>query len=183
MRTEGYQVGDLTSVVDRAISMSHIRHTCPTALGNTHGTPVPKRRSQVSFTFDDIDILTGGGNGGVVSPITSRSLPSSPLKERRRLKITKSLSPTLKLASKDNINTSTQTLVEKDRASNQLEMDADEKTRLSSRDFRLALSGFVPMTLRGLALHSVGSVDFSHVGGMHDTKKILCETILWPSMV
>ena len=195
MRTEGYQVGDLVSIVDRAIGTAHIRKVCPNALRDTIGSPAPKRRSRVSFTFDDAEILASGsgssvgrgGGGGVNSPLTSRSLPSSPLKERRRLKITKSLSPTLvqrSLASttQENIDISTLTLVNRTH-SQLLEVDSDGKMRLNLRDFNMALQGYIPVTLRGLSLHSRGTVDFSGVGGMKDTKKILRETILWPSLV
>lgn len=54
---------------------------------------------------------------------------------------------------------------------------------LSERDFLEALEGFVPVSLRGLPLHSAGSVDFSHIGGLENVKEILTETLSWPSKV
>ena len=55
--------------------------------------------------------------------------------------------------------------------------------QLRVRDFDAALKGFVSTTLRGLSLTLNGVIDFSHVGGMTETKKMLKETILWPSRV
>lgn len=54
---------------------------------------------------------------------------------------------------------------------------------LSERDFFAALEGFVPVSLRGLPLHSAGSVDFSHIGGLKSVKETLTETLSWPSKV
>ena len=181
VRTEGYQVGDLTGVIDRAISCAHVRHTCPDLPPHTTSwTPVRKQRSQVSFTLDE--------TGGSVSPLMTRSLPSSPLKEHRRVKYTKSFSPTLKqrylssLTSNELVNNpSTLTLV--DQTHTQLQTDDDGRLQLTQHDVHVALSDFVPLTLRRLSLHSSGTVDFSQVGGMKETKKVLRETILWPSRV
>lgn len=54
---------------------------------------------------------------------------------------------------------------------------------LSERDFFAALEGFIPVSLRGLPLHSAGSVDFSHIGGLKNIKETLTETLSWPSKV
>ena len=54
---------------------------------------------------------------------------------------------------------------------------------LSLKDFLAALEGFTPISLRGLPLHSAGSVDFSHIGGLDSVKDALRETLLWPSKV
>ena len=54
---------------------------------------------------------------------------------------------------------------------------------LSERDFFAALEGFVPVSLRGLPLHSAGSIDFSHIGGLKNIKETLTETLSWPSKV
>ena len=54
---------------------------------------------------------------------------------------------------------------------------------LSEKDFFAALEGFVPVSLRGLPLHSAGSVDFSHIGGLRNVKETLTETLSWPSKV
>ena len=180
--TEGCQVGDLTSLVDRAISSSHIRHTCPDAFRGQIGSPVKKRGSRISFTLDELEAIQEVGGAGFGSPLITRSLPASPLKERRKLKNAKSLSFTEgSLPSMDNINLSTLTLTE--RVESQFATNGKGKLRLSDRDFEAALAGFVPLALQGLSLHSAGTVDFSHVGGMTETKKMLQETIQWPSMV
>ena len=50
-------------------------------------------------------------------------------------------------------------------------------------DFLRGLKGFVPTSLRGLPLHSAGSIDFSSVGGLEQAKQTLRETLLWPSKV
>jgi peroxin-1 len=44
-----------------------------------------------------------------------------------------------------------------------------------------AFEGYVPVALRGMSLNKSNSVDFTHVGGMKEAKKILTEFILWPS--
>ena len=177
MKTEGFQVGDLANVVDRAIDCARIRYSCPEALLDEISTPVKKH---VSFSFD------GGASATDLdaTPLTTRSLPSSPPKEHRQIAITKSFSPTLiqrRLPSLNHINLSTLTLV--DRTHSRPEFDEEGKMKITARDFRVALRDFVPLTLRGLSLHSAGMVDFSHVGGMEETKKVLRETILWPSKV
>ena len=46
-----------------------------------------------------------------------------------------------------------------------------------------AFEGYVPVALRGMSLNKSNSVDFTHVGGMKEAKKILTEFILWPSKV
>lgn len=174
VKTEGFQVGDLVKVVDRAISCVQIRHTCPEALSTAVSSPVTKRHSQI---FDDV------GSGSGASPLMTRSLPSSPLRKHHQLKNAKSLSPPLnqKRRSVHRINLSTLTLVE--RTQSYPEFDEDGRMKLTERDFCVALNGFVPLTLHGLSLHSTGSIDFSRVGGMKGIKKVLRETILWPSKV
>ena len=177
MKTEGFQVGDLANIVDRAIDCARIRYSCPEALLDEISTPVKK---QVSFSFDGAAPATAPD----ASPLTSRSLPASPLKEHRQLAITKSFSPTLiqrRLPSRNHVNLSTLTLV--DRTQSRPEFNEEGKMRITAHDFHVALRGFVPLTLRGLSLHSTGMVDFSRVGGMEETKKVLRETILWPSKV
>ena len=169
--------------MDRAISFSHIRHTCPDALHARQSSSVAvKPTSRVSFTLDDLETVQGGrGSGGFNSPLITRSLPSSPLKERKRLKMTKSLSPMgVRLGSMENASISTATLTE--RVDSRQE-DEGGRVRVAVRDFREALAGFVPLALQRLSLHSTGAIDFSSVGGMNETKRFLRETILWPSMV
>ena len=50
-------------------------------------------------------------------------------------------------------------------------------------DFRRAVKGFVPLSLRGLSLHSSGSVGFENVGGLAEVKLTLRETLQWPHKV
>ena len=178
MKTEGCHVGDLANIVDCAIDCARIRHSCPDALQDDISTPVKK---QVSFSFDGAAASSVAAD---TSPLMTRSLPASPLKEHRQLFITKSFSPTLtqrRPLSLNHVNLSTLTLVE--RTQSRLEIDEEGKMRITARDFHVALKGFVPLSLRGLSLHSAGTVDFSHVGGMEETKKVLRETIEWPSKV
>jgi len=47
-------------------------------------------------------------------------------------------------------------------------------------DFETALNGFVPLSLKGLPLHTSSSVGFSQVGGMESVKQKLRETLQWP---
>ena len=179
-------MGDLNSLVDRAVSCSHIRHMCPHSVRFRLASPLKKRgSSRVSFTLDELDAAQeglGGVRSGFSSPLITRSLPSSPLKERKRLKhTTKSLTFTEahhRPPSTENVNLSTQTLT-----GPVVESRLERKLRLSDRDFEDGLVGFVPLALKSLSLHSAGTVDFSQVGGMAETKKILRETIQWPSKV
>ena len=48
---------------------------------------------------------------------------------------------------------------------------------LTVHDFVTALDGFVPVSLRGLPLHTAGTVNFSHVGGLETTKQVLRGTL------
>ena len=51
------------------------------------------------------------------------------------------------------------------------------------KDFLNALDSYVPASLRGLALHKSGSINFKSVGGLAEAKTTLQETLLWPSKV
>ena len=159
---EGFQAGDLANIVDRAINRAQSALSCPDILNDSDLLLTPTRKPHISSSSDNI------------SPLLSRSWPSSPLKKHKLLKYTVSSSPpisrqkqTFQLAA-----VSTTTLVQ-----------AEAGLRLTVSDFNMALKGFVPMTLRGLAMPSAASIDFSDVGGMQKTKKTLRETILWPSKV
>ena len=54
---------------------------------------------------------------------------------------------------------------------------------LTLDDFKKGIKGFVPLSLRGLSLHSSGSVTFEHVGGLAEVKQMLKETLQWPHKV
>ena len=159
---EGFQAGDLANIVDRAINSAQLTLNCPDNMNDSDLLLTPTRKSRISCSSDSI------------GPLLSRSWPSSPLRKHRLLKHTVSSSPpksrqkqTSQLAA-----VSTTTLVQ-----------AEAGLRLTVSDFNVALKGFVPMTLRGLAMSATATIDFSDVGGMQKTKNTLRETILWPSKV
>ncbi|KAH6578404.1 hypothetical protein BASA60_003642 [Batrachochytrium salamandrivorans] len=52
---------------------------------------------------------------------------------------------------------------------------------LSSCDFDSALEGFQPSSMQGIKLQS-SEVSWNMIGGMHDTKRILLETLQWPTL-
>lgn len=104
------------------------------------------------------------------SPLTV--LPSSPSKHPRK-KISIALS-----------SASTSTLVPEQQTLDSPMIGTEVCTsKLSLEDFLEALRGLMPVSLRGLSLHSAGSVDFSDVGGLKVAKETLKETLLWPSKV
>lgn len=55
----------------------------------------------------------------------------------------------------------------------------DDKVMVQA-DFENALDGFVPASLRGVKLQK-SSVSWSEIGGLKDTKRILLETLEWPT--
>lgn len=159
---EGFQAGDIANIVDRAISSAQLTLCCPDHINDPDQLQTPTRKARVSSSSDNI------------SPLLSRSWPSSPLKKHKRLKYTVSCSPpkSRQKPISQLAAVSTATLV-----------PAEGDLRLTLSDFYSALKGFVPTTLRGLAMPAAGFIDFSDVGGMQHTKKVLRETILWPSKV
>ena len=52
--------------------------------------------------------------------------------------------------------------------------------QLSNDDFRKALDGFTPASLRNVTLQT-SSTTFDSIGGLHDTRKILLETLQYPT--
>lgn len=54
---------------------------------------------------------------------------------------------------------------------------------LSLDDFNKALDGFSPASLRGIQLHKPSQQTWLDVGGLHDVRKSLEETLLWPTKV
>ncbi|KAL1923883.1 uncharacterized protein VTP21DRAFT_6918 [Calcarisporiella thermophila] len=56
----------------------------------------------------------------------------------------------------------------------------DSKLLLKQEDFNRARDGFVPSSLRGVKLQS-SSVSWTDIGGLRETKRVLLETLEWPT--
>lgn len=52
---------------------------------------------------------------------------------------------------------------------------------LTSQDFKAAQENFVPLSLRSVSLSSSGSVSWSSVGGLQETRRVLRETLEFPT--
>ncbi|CAO1630448.1 unnamed protein product [Parajaminaea phylloscopi] len=52
---------------------------------------------------------------------------------------------------------------------------------LGSQDFKAAQENFTPLSLRSLSLSSSGSVSWSSIGGLQETRRVLRETLEFPS--
>ncbi|KAL9102098.1 MAG: hypothetical protein Q9163_002721 [Psora crenata] len=63
-----------------------------------------------------------------------------------------------------------------------VEASADSPTRITlvTQDFQNALRGFTPASLRNVTLQS-SKVTFDSIGGLHETRKILVETLQYPT--
>ncbi|KAK9728067.1 Peroxisome biosynthesis protein pex1 [Basidiobolus ranarum] len=57
---------------------------------------------------------------------------------------------------------------------------ADQEIRITQGDFEQARKDYVPVSLRGVKLES-SNVEWSDIGGLKETKKILLETLEWPT--
>ena len=57
---------------------------------------------------------------------------------------------------------------------------ADTSLVLGKEDFRRALKGFTPASLRNVTLQS-SKTSFDSIGGLHETRKILLETLQYPT--
>ncbi|KAL8647106.1 MAG: hypothetical protein Q9226_006570, partial [Calogaya cf. arnoldii] len=53
--------------------------------------------------------------------------------------------------------------------------------KILNTDFQNALKGFTPASLRSITLHS-SSTTFSSIGGLHTTRRILLETLQYPTL-
>lgn len=58
--------------------------------------------------------------------------------------------------------------------------DSSNTVTLTSTDFAAALKGFTPASLRNVNLQS-STTTFSSIGGLHETRKILLETLQYPT--
>ena len=56
----------------------------------------------------------------------------------------------------------------------------ETRIRLEKEDFQQALEGFTPASLRNVTLQS-SKIKFDSIGGLHETRKILLETLKYPT--
>lgn len=56
----------------------------------------------------------------------------------------------------------------------------ETRTRLMKQDFKQALEGFTPASLRNVTLQA-STTTFDSIGGLHETRKILLETLQYPT--
>lgn len=52
---------------------------------------------------------------------------------------------------------------------------------LGTEEFKDAIEGFTPASIRNVPLHTAGELGWEDVGGLNDIKKVLIETLQWPS--
>ena len=209
LKTEGYQSGDLVTVMDRAVSHSELRILIPDTFDPVE-EPSFCREMSIDSSASDLD---GSLEVSSIPPLSFPSLDSvleasTPQAHQERgdsgiggsgqsnvfhIHRGKKIS-TVSLASASSfttINTPSTPRSATRRfpvSTPQLRNPIYKAGSLSERfltleDFEIALRDFVPMSLRGLLLHTSGSVDFSHVGGMASVKKTLTETLQWPIKV
>ena len=60
--------------------------------------------------------------------------------------------------------------------------DSDELV-LCEADFNVAVTGFVPASLKNITLHKPGDVSWQQIGGLKHVKQTLIETLQWPAKV
>lgn len=191
-RTEGYQPGDLETLVERAISHAELRTLNPmkslSLISLDGDLPLESPRLQKRFHDNSVSsspekeaVLVGG-----IDIPHRKSSDSSVFTQGP----SPSLETTPSAATPSNLEQggvsyrredSQQTLTSVSPCFRTVRSLSD--MTLSLTDFLTALDGFTPISLRGLPLHSAGSVDFSHVGGLDSVKDALRETLLWPSKV
>ena len=179
LMTEGFQAGDLVSLVGRAINHSQLKEVCPQVRATE--SPIRRRRHDTLYkastgSDDDMEVsLTLEPTLGLHKPRKPKGLSLSVDKSSPRLG-KKDSTATLMSASFGTLRPQLSandfgTLKPRD------SLDAD----LTLDDFKKAIKGFVPLSLRGLSLHSSGSsVTFEHVGGLVEVKQMLKETLQWP---
>lgn len=61
-----------------------------------------------------------------------------------------------------------------------LDSGTETRTRLMKQDFKKALEGFTPASLRNVTLQA-STTTFDSIGGLHETRKILLETLQYPT--
>ncbi|GET62029.1 AAA-domain-containing protein [Rhizophagus irregularis DAOM 181602=DAOM 197198] len=60
------------------------------------------------------------------------------------------------------------------------QLNNESQLLLTREDFHKAQEGFVPFSLRGVKLHT-SEVSWTDIGGLEETKKVLLETLEWPT--
>lgn len=193
-RTEGFQAGDLVTLIDRAISHSELRVLCPTQ-STPFDTPPDYQCQRMSIESGSdlsmsLELSTSPQKSHLLSPppppppppftppgrhfdLTTSQVDSgisSPVVHGKKLSVVSasSITPSTPRTSGRTSFTRVSSL---------------SQMVLTVHDFVTALEGFVPVSLRGLPLHTSSSVGFSHVGGLESTKQALRETLLWPTKV
>ena len=64
-----------------------------------------------------------------------------------------------------------------------LAVDSMACLRLSDGHFLLALEKFTPSTLHNVSVLKPGELTWLDVGGLHDVRAVLQQTLLWPTKV
>lgn len=59
----------------------------------------------------------------------------------------------------------------------------NDKIRLKTKDFDVALKGMTPSSLRGISLQMHDQRTWNDVGGLSKVKKIIQQIIMWPTKV
>ena len=200
--TEGYLAGDLLTLLEVALRHSELQATYQTHVQEQEEIPVIIRQRAFTNSTED------GGDfewSGVVIPYTAADDPELvvSMETEKETPFSNSATPVLnrksylsRFAAANNAlaSYSGSSLV---RQGSEVDLqcgdgeqelvdsviDSIETPYLSLEDFRHALEGFVPASLKGLPLHLMGSVTFQSIGGMKNAKKTLKETLFWPSKV
>ncbi len=230
LRTEGFQAGDLVTLIDRAVSHSELRVLCPAPslpfadyacqrmsiesgsdlnssleLSTSPQKPpsfsplnaIPKHFDLSSSSSPQkphpfstplgskLDLSASQGDSGISSPMTrvkktsvisaSSLTPTTPRSSERNLE--RSMEHSFERSTERSSNHSLERLAPFHRVGSLSQMV------LTVQDFVTALDGYVPVSLRGLPLHSSGTTNFSHIGGLERAKQVLRETLLWPTKV
>lgn len=61
--------------------------------------------------------------------------------------------------------------------------DTENGITLYTEEFKAAIEGFTPASIRNVSLHTAGELGWDDVGGLEDIRSILVETLQWPSKV
>jgi SpoVK/Ycf46/Vps4 family AAA+-type ATPase len=56
-----------------------------------------------------------------------------------------------------------------------------DRSALNLKHFKMAADEYTPIALRGLNLRPSSRMRWQHVGGLHQVKRVLTETLLWPT--
>ena len=177
------------TLIDRAISHSELRALCP-----AHSTPfdTPPDYCQRMLIESGSDLsLSLELSSSPQKPTTSLSANSFPkLLDLSNSQLDSGISSPISQAKKKLLVVSASSLtpttprsLERVSVSPLTRVGSLSQMVLTVHDFVMALDGFVPVSLCGLPLHTGGTVNFSHVGGLEKTKQALRETLLWPSKV